>query len=293
MRTSRVDELRESDRPASRRSELNSIYGRGAVDQAIRSGRLVTVFPGVYSHADRAAQHHTRCFAALRWSAQLCSIGGTSVLALLGWVTAPPTVTVVAPPGSGLRPPAGMRILQPHRTPHTVAVAGLPCVDPPDAILQSWCGSQRRLVTEFLRRRLLAPRDLTQAAARYPRIRHRRQLERLLAEFAGGAESHLEAMAHRSVLSKLSGFRAQAPVCVGGRRYRVDAFHDNARLAVEFDGAEFHADDGQRRRDLERDALLASVGIQTILFTYEDVADRATWCIATLRSAIAARTRRR
>ncbi|WP_284327264.1 endonuclease domain-containing protein [Demequina litorisediminis] len=81
----------------------------------------------------------------------------------------------------------------------------------------------------------------------------------------------------------------QGAVTIGTRTVRVDMLHRKARLAVEFDGARFHGDDSQRRRDLERDALLAGAGFTTMRFTWEDIAQRPQWCVTRVLEALRAR----
>jgi very-short-patch-repair endonuclease len=88
------------------------------------------------------------------------------------------------------------------------------------------------------------------------------------------------------------GFARQVPVRAPGRRYILDMFHADARVAVELDGRLFHGDDLARRRDLARDTDLASMGITTIRLTFEDITRRPQWCRARVRAAISAHRRR-
>lgn len=102
-----------------------------------------------------------------------------------------------------------------------------------------------------------------------------------------------EHLADNSVLNApgLRGFERQVVLRVAGRGYRVDAFDVESRTAIEFDGAKYHSDDRARRRDLERDVDLASIGVQTLRFTFEDVADRPSWCRDQILRTIATRRR--
>ena len=62
------------------------------------------------------------------------------------------------------------------------------------------------------------------------------------------------------------GFRRQAPI----GPYIVDFFCPARRLIVEVDGGQ-HAFDGDRARDTERDAWLASQGYRVLRFWNHDV----------------------
>ena len=67
------------------------------------------------------------------------------------------------------------------------------------------------------------------------------------------------------LLRVLEAFHLPAPqpqhwVRAGGRRFRLDLAYIDAMLALEYDGAAWHASDEQRRADQERDALLTVAG---------------------------------
>jgi very-short-patch-repair endonuclease len=117
---------------------------------------------------------------------------------------------------------------------------------------------------------------------------------RLLDALAGGVESYLEHLAMTRVFTTrdFAGFTRQHRVRVSGRHYVVDMWHEGAKVAVELDGRIFHSDDEARRRDLERDTDLASVGIITVRFTFEDITGRPEWCRTRLKAVLTSRSRR-
>jgi very-short-patch-repair endonuclease len=55
---------------------------------------------------------------------------------------------------------------------------------------------------------------------------------------------------------------------VRGERFFLDAAYDEVLLAVEMDGAAWHGSRRQREADIRRDALLATIGWQTLRFGY-------------------------
>ena len=63
-------------------------------------------------------------------------------------------------------------------------------------------------------------------------------------------------------------FVQQRRVSVGGEVFVLDAAYDEVKLAVEMDGAAWHGSRAQRERDIRRDALLATVGWQTLRFGF-------------------------
>jgi very-short-patch-repair endonuclease len=65
----------------------------------------------------------------------------------------------------------------------------------------------------------------------------------------------------------------------------VDAAWPAVKLAVEFDGAAFHADRDAWQRDLRRDAALAAAGWVVLRFSYTDLTERPTFCGAQVAAA--------
>ncbi len=85
------------------------------------------------------------------------------------------------------------------------------------------------------------------------------ELVRLLDE---GCQSEIEIW---GVLYVLRGpgmptFTRQRRVVVEGETFLVDAACEDVLLAVEMDGATWHASRVQRERDIRRDALVATLG---------------------------------
>ena len=61
-----------------------------------------------------------------------------------------------------------------------------------------------------------------------------------------------------------------------------------AKLALEFDGAETHGGEENRLRDITRDAELLTIGISTIHLPYERLMEEPEWCRKIYRGALAA-----
>ena len=89
----------------------------------------------------------------------------------------------------------------------------------------------------------------------------------------------------------MPAFTLQRRLEVRGRTYLLDAACDDVRLAVEMDGAAYHGSREQRERDIERDALLATIGWQTLRFGHSRMTRQPDACRADIRSSYAARRR--
>jgi very-short-patch-repair endonuclease len=298
-RPSLVARLEASPR-AHLRSELLNAFSERQVRAAIARGAIVRILPAVYVATRHASDFRTRCDAALLWAADRALLGGTSAAYVYGIAEAAPShVTLVTPRDVRLRAPSWVTLLQPSVALAPLRIDGLQTVGVADAVIQAWSQLPRdqaaSLVLNAARERHITATQLATRAALYPRIRDRRAFNRLVIDLAGGAESYLERVAMTRVFSTrdFATFTRQTPVRVRGRRYVLDMYDADARLAVELDGRRFHGGDTARRRDLARDAELASVGITTIRLTFEDVVKRPAWCRTRVASALAARRRGR
>ena len=84
-------------------------------------------------------------------------------------------------------------------------------------------------------------------------------------------------------------FVQQREVVVRGERFLLDAAYDDVPLAVEMDGAAWHGSRRQRAVDVRRDALLATIGWQTLRFGYARMTTDPLTC---RRDVLATRTAR-
>ena len=78
---------------------------------------------------------------------------------------------------------------------------------------------------------------------------------------------------------------------VAGRTFVLDAAYDDVLLAVEMDGAAWHGSRTQREADIARDALLATVGWQTLRFGYARMTGYPDACRREICAAREARLR--
>lgn len=81
----------------------------------------------------------------------------------------------------------------------------------------------------------------------------------------------------------------QHALAVGGRRLRIDFGYPELLLAFELDGVAWHGTAADRRRDRERDRLLANLGWKVLRFGWEDVTRRPEIVIETIAREISER----
>ncbi|SDE87665.1 Protein of unknown function [Blastococcus fimeti] len=113
---------------------------------------------------------------------------------------------------------------------------------------------------------------------------------RLLAD---GCQSELEIWGCLHVLRGpgMPAFTQQRRVQVAGEWFVLDAACEEVMLAVEMDGAAWHGSRAQRERDIRRDALLATIGWQTMRFGHRRMTRQPDACRRDIRATYLARRR--
>ena len=142
-----------------------------------------------------------------------------------------------------------------------------------------------------VRRRMCRPQDLTAELDRRPQLRARAALADLVRLLADGCQSELEIWGCLNVLQAhgMPRFTLQHRVVAAGRAFFLDAACEEVKLAVEMDGAAWHGSREQRERDIRRDALLATVGWQTLRFSFARLTGSPEDCRHDIRAVHAAR----
>jgi very-short-patch-repair endonuclease len=278
---------------------LTAQVDRKTVARWVGSGRLQRVQPGIYGLPALMGDWRTRVEAAVHATGGVVS--HRSALAL--WDLVPPGGPIhltVEHTRSG-RGTAGVVL---HRTRHLAEsirrVEGLPvsCVE--RAVVDAWgapAGLSRADVRAAaigaVRRRLCLPRQLYAEVARRPCLRSRASLVQLIGMLAEGCQSELEIWGCLNVLRGpgMPVFTLQHRVEVAGHRFVLDAACEEVQLAVEMDGAAWHGSQEQRERDIRRDALLATIGWQTLRFGFRRLTSSTGACQRDILAAYRARRR--
>lgn len=282
---------------AFRVTDLGRISTPSMVRTAVARGHLTTVLPGFVAHSAHAASFQVRVHAATRW-ADGPAIGQAALFAW-GLLREPPrTIDVAVSHDRRPRSRPGYRVSRTRRLPAEKTVWGLRVVTPAEAVVTGWGDVPQDMRAEVLyravRERRVTARQLERALASTSRVPQRRQLERRIAAAAAGAASFLEEVSLWRVFTgeRFVGFLRQYEVVVEGERFVLDMYHHETRICVELDGTRFHAGSAEWQRAIHRDAMLASVGIQTIRLSYADITDRPEWCRRVVLQTMEARQRR-
>jgi very-short-patch-repair endonuclease len=257
--------------------ELLTRVSRRTIGSWVAEGKLVRVRPGVVALPQASHGWRTRLAAVLDGRPAVAS--HVTALALWDLVEHPPgPVHVTVDLSASGRGSSGVVL---HRSPGIFnrrrLVDGLAATSVERSIVDTWgrpTGTHRSAVRAAtitaVRRRLCVPRELTVELERRPRLAGRAELARLVALLADGCQSELEIWGCLQVLRApgMPPFVQQRRVVVDGRTFYLDVAYDDVMLAVEMDGAAWHGSRQQRERDIRRDALLATVGWQTLRFSY-------------------------
>lgn len=268
------------------------------VREWVAAGRLVHLDTGVYATA--AADWRTRVRAIARHRAGVVSHG--TALALWGLV--PPSdgpVHLSVALGRSGRGSAGVEL---HRGRdldwHVRRVDQIPVTSVERSVVDAWgiAGTLGRPAVRgaaitAVRERRCSAGDLAAELSRRPQLPARAELADLVRLLAEGCRSELEIWGCLHVLRGpgMPSFVQQRPVVVAGERFLLDAACEEVLLAVEMDGAAWHGSRSQRERDIRRDAVLATVGWQTLRFSHARLTTAAEPCRRDIRAAYDVRRR--
>ena len=264
---------------ATRAQLLQSVPGT-VLDVHIGRGQLQRVYPHVYARRGPVVAGPVLLRAALLHGGDASALSHVTALYLWGVVplTDPVHLTIAQE-----RRRAGAQGLVVHRRngfrvdEHCTTLRGLRVTLLPRSLVDSWPllapPERRPLLLELVRTGSLATTDVRASLSERPNVGGHRALAQAIDLAEDGCQSELEAMGvltvfrHRSLPPSVGQFAIE----VDGRRLHPDRAWPEAKLAVELDGARFHSDPEARRRDLARDAALASIGWVVLRFTYADV----------------------
>lgn len=203
-------------------------------------------------------------------------------------------IMIVAPPGRKRVTPDWVRLTRRQDAPDAVDLVGVRVAPPATAVVDCYWerGDDDAPLFTALMQRLTKPAEVRDALEARSRTRCRTRILRVVAAFEAGAESHLEMRAQESVLTgpRLARLVRQHRVQVEDENFRIDAYDEETRTALEFDGDRFHTTPMQVQLDRRRDLLLASIGIQTLRLGYQDVANGPGWCRRLVERTLAVRS---
>jgi very-short-patch-repair endonuclease len=243
----------------------------------VSTGKLVLLRPGVYALPSAAPGWRTRLGAALAGGHGVAS--HITALALWGLIEHPPgPVHITVDLARSARGSKGISVhrsagIDTERRRHD----GFSVTSVERSVVDAWgqpapvCRTDvRAAAITAVRRRQCSPGDVALELARRPRLPGRAELSRLVELLAAGCQSELEIWGCLNVLRApgMPPFVQQRRIVVRGQVFWLDAGYDEVKLAVEMDGAAWHGSRKQREDDIRRDALVATIGWQTLRFAY-------------------------
>ncbi|WP_062464059.1 DUF559 domain-containing protein [Demequina soli] len=282
------------------RAELVAMTSARQVRTAIARGEVAALFHGRF-----AAAAHAQAFLPRAHAASECGavITGRAALFALGAEDVPPA-RVDATIADGRRVPAcaWLSAVRAPCLPEYADWYGCRVAAPAHAVVDLWrraragtpgADDSAGVILAALQRRVVAVAQVREALAGAPRVRDRAGLIAVLAAFDEGAESflELEGLTRTFTGRDFGAFVRQHAVWARGSSYRLDMYDPATLLAVELDGDGNHAAGEDRERDDERDADLATLGIQVLRLPYVDVMTRPEWCRDTVLAVMRIRER--
>jgi very-short-patch-repair endonuclease len=294
-----LSQLADAQHGVVSRSQMRGLGMRdGAIDHAIKAGRLHRVFRGVYAVGRAGVGERGRLTAAAMACGSGALISHRSAAALLGLLSEGPAVIDVIPVNESGRAIDGIRFhrVRPPRLEETGTVDGIPCTSPSRTLVDlagtvgDW--TLRSCFERAAQRRVL---DIPAIEASMdPRRRGVKSLRKLIDEWRraapvarkGKLKSPLEAKVLPLVLCRnLPTPLLNAPVDIPNGRIEVDFLWPEHHFAVEADSRDFHGTEVAFERDRWRDRELFRAGYSTLRVTHRQ-AEREAGAVA---DAIAAR----
>jgi very-short-patch-repair endonuclease len=275
--------------------ELRQRFGASRVKRAVARGDLVRLLPDIYAPKQHSRAFHVRAKAASLWTD--APVSGLAALFLWGLVADPPEVIeVLVAHGRQPRPQPGYAVRQSTVDLPQSVREGVAVVSPAAAVVLGYgClpkANRSAMFYSAVRLRLAGIKQLEVVLAAVPRVKARRSLERSIRAASVGVQSYLEERALYKVFNtaEFAGFVRQHEVVIEGNQFFLDMFDRDTKTALELDGRNGHLNEF-RQKNITRDCWVATIGIQTLRFSYEDLVNRPEWCRQIVREVLRVRAR--
>ncbi|WP_197429811.1 endonuclease domain-containing protein [Auraticoccus cholistanensis] len=241
---------------------------RSTLHRERAAGRLTRLLPGVYCPTGRRAEPLLRLRAVGLWDRDAVLVGGAAAR-LTFWPDRRTDEVELASP-RGLSAPAGYRVSR-RRVPLELVVerGGLRHACAALAALDLAASSGPEVIDRCLRARAASLAELHRALALTSQRPGNRRRRELLHDSRDEPWSAAERLLHQLLREAgVVGWRANAAVVAGGRRFVVDVLFADARVVLEVDGREFHSSAEAFESDRRRQNLLVLDGWTVLRFTW-------------------------
>lgn len=259
-------------------AQLLATMGRSRLDTKIRTGELVKVWPGVYSR-DEPDTGIRLAGLDLRAGEPVAICLGTAAAAYGFDTEGVIDLHVLNPEGHQLRNSDGLLVHRREGAPLGV-VDGRPATTPAWTAVEVARGLRRpralATLDVALRSGTCDARQLRVAAAQQAGRRGIVAVRELISLARAEAESPMESEARLVMIDGgLAPTELQYEIVDRDfRTWRVDFAWPECRLAVEYDGFDWHSDQDQFRRDRLKRAALQEVGWSVLSVVFDDVRHR-------------------
>lgn len=291
--------------PTTTRDALAAGWTQDRLSRAVTRGDVRRVLRGVYVDAcvpDTLALRSTAAALLLPARMVVCDRSAAWLQGVDHWdprdLDVPPLLDVVARSGTRTRLDGVQGALRTLSDDDVVELAnGLLVTGPLRTAADLACQRGRlaaaAVLDQFARQHGVTTSDLRLLLPRFAGRRGVTQLRELLNDLEPGAESPPESWVRRLVLDHmLPRPVAQHVVVIEGETYRLDLAYPHLRIAVEYDGEEWHSHPDDRAADAERRAALARAGWVVIVVRKEDLSGgRLDAWIRRLRESVTDRRR--
>jgi very-short-patch-repair endonuclease len=267
-------------------------FGRQAILRRLESDRLHRLHPGVYAVGHWALTSHSHDLAAVFACGPHALLSHRAAGRRLGLLRSGAPIEVTAP--RGCKPKPGITI---HRTrlihpDDRSMVDGIPVTSVARTIVDLADVQGDRLlaavVNEAEVRRVFDLTAIEETLSRLPGRRGQGRLARVLAAYTEplGYEAN---KAERLFLRLCNEHGLPKPQRIAVAGYELDFYWEDARLAIEVDGAAFHRTRRAFHEDRRRDRRLAGLGIQVARVPWRDLTEGELELVAELEAIRARR----
>lgn len=269
----------------------------GTIDRALRTGRLVSVLPGIYLPPDRAKDSDLLLRAAMLW-APAAVLTGRWAAARQFWpelATGPIELAMPTHRSARTRP---FRLVR-RRVPAELVGrwSGIRCSRPALTAMDLCPELGPEVIDRVLRSRKVTPPQLRRALELSPQRAGNLARKTQLLDAAGNPWSYAERLTHRVLRDAgIVGWRANPKLLVRGHVYYPDILFDEVKLVVEIDGLHHARDVEVFQSDLWRMNDFILERYTMLRYTLADVQQRPrmlTGEVLEMRSALAREKRAR
>lgn len=260
-------------------------WHRNSLSRAASAGTIVAVLPGVYLRRDLAGDPLWLAAAAMRWRPGAV-ITGALAAQITFWQELDVDVVDVATRTLTNRP--GYRFSRRTIPEHLVQQHGHFRISAPAlTAIDLAVTHSPEAIDHALRSRLLRISDLHAALTATPGRAGNRARRAMLLGSRTEPWSEAERRCHHLLIEAgITGWVANAPVSIDGKRYWLDIAFRDVKLALEVDGYQFHSARDSFEADRARHNALTVAGWTTLHVTWRQVTEHPDYVVRIVRRAL-------